>query len=68
MLNLQENPQRASGLLHGTLAGIRGVVAGAHRLLRATFGARVRANRTAPATHLGVPQTLLSCATMDVVA
>lgn len=55
MLNLQENPQRASGLLHGALAGIRGVVAGAHGLLRATFWARLHANRAAPATHLGIP-------------
>lgn len=34
VLDFQQRPHRAGGLLHGTFTGIRGVVAGTHRLTR----------------------------------
>lgn len=67
MLNLQERSQRAGSLLHNTLWGVGGVVAGAHRLVRPALRTRLTDGAAASA-HPGIPQTLLPCAALDVLA
>lgn len=67
VLDLQQHPHRASGLLHGTLAGIRGVVAGTHRLVRPALRTGLVAQRAASPAHPSVPQTLLARAALDVL-
>lgn len=67
MLDFQQHPHRTSSLLHGTFAGIRGVVAGAHGLVRLALRAGLVAQRAAAPAHPSVPQTLFSCAALDVL-
>lgn len=69
MLNLQQLAHGACSLLHGARARVRGVVARAHRLVRATLGTRlVVAERTPAASQSLVPQTLLPSAALDIIA
>lgn len=65
VLDFQQHPHRAGGLLHGTFAGICGVVAGTHRLVRPALGTGIHADRAAAPARPIVPQTLLSCAARD---
>lgn len=67
VLDLQQNPHRASGLFHGTFAGIRGVVAGTHRLIRPALRAGLVTQRAAAPAHPSVPQALFPSAALDVL-
>lgn len=68
VLDLQQNSHRASGLFHGALAGIGGVVAGAHRLICPALWAGFVAQRAAAPAHPSVPQALFPSAALDVLA
>lgn len=68
VLDLQQHPHRTSSLFHGTFTGVRGVVAGAHRLVRPALGTGLLAQRAAAAAHPSVPQTLFPRAALDVLA
>lgn len=67
VLDFQQHPHRTSSLLHGTFAGICGVVAGAHRLVRPALRTGLVAERAATPAHPSVPQTLLPCTALDVL-
>lgn len=67
VLDLQQNSHRASGLFHGTFAGICGVVAGTHRLIRPALRAGLVAQRAAAPAHPSVPQALFPSAALDVL-
>lgn len=68
VLDLQDHSQGAGRQLHGALARIGGVVAGAHRLIGPALGAEFVAEGAAAPVHLQIPQALLADAAMDVVA
>lgn len=68
VLDLQQHPLGAGGLFHCAFAGVGGVVASAHRLVRPALGTRAFALRAASSAHAGVPQTLLAAAALDVLA
>lgn len=65
VLDFQQHPHRAGGLLHGTFAGVCGVVAGTHRLIGPALWTGIHADRAAAPARPVVPQTLLSCAACD---
>lgn len=67
VLDFQQHPHRTSSLLHGTLAGICGVVAGAHCLIRPALRTGLITQRAAAPAHPSIPQTLLPRAALDVL-
>lgn len=67
VLDLQQSSQGASGLFHGAFAGICGVIAGAHRLIRPALRAGFLAQRAAAPAHPSVPQALFPSAALDVL-
>lgn len=67
VLDFQQHTHRASGLLHGTFTGIRGVVAGTHRLVRPALRTALIAQWAAAPAHPSIPQTLLPRAALDVL-
>lgn len=68
VLDLQQNSHRASGLFHGTFAGICGVIAGTHRLICPALQAGFVTQRAAAPAHPSVPQALFPSAALDVLA
>lgn len=67
VLDFQQHPQRTSSLLHGTFAGICGVVTGTHRLVCPTLRTGLITQRAAASAHPSIPQALLPCAALDVL-
>lgn len=66
VLDLQQHARGAGGLLHGALAGVGGVVAGADRLLGLAVGAQLVTQGAPASAHLEVPQTLFPASALDV--
>lgn len=67
VLDFQQHPHRTSSLLHGTFAGICGVVAGTHRLIRPALRTGLITQRAAAPAHPSIPQTLFPRAALDVL-
>lgn len=67
VLDFQQHPLRTSSLLHGTFAGVCGVVAGTHRLICPTLLTGLITERAAAPAHPRIPQTLLLSAALDVL-
>lgn len=51
----QQHTGGAGSFLHGTLAGVSGIVAGAHGLLRLTLRAQLIAEGTPASANLEIP-------------
>lgn len=66
MFDFQDETQGAGGLLHGALARVGDVVAGADAVARTTLGTGVLTHRTASPFRLLFPKTLSSLPAVDV--
>jgi hypothetical protein len=55
MLHFKKHARRAGSFLHGTLAGVCGIVTGTDRLIRLTVRTQLIAERAATSANLGIP-------------
>lgn len=55
VLHFKQYAGGAGGFLHGTLAGVRGIVTGTDRLIRLTVRAQLIAERAATSANLEIP-------------
>lgn len=66
MLHFKQHARGAGSFLHGTLAGISGIVTGADRLIRLTVRAELITERATASANLEIPQAFFSTTTVDV--
>lgn len=67
MLHFEQHTRGAGRFLHGTLAGIRGIVAGTDWLLRLTLRAELVTEGTTASANFEIPQAFFSTTALDVV-